>query len=36
MTSILKSGETGGFVEMTTTCARPEALSPDDARKLMG
>ena len=36
MTSILKSGETGGFVDMTTTCARPEALSPDDARKLMG
>lgn len=36
MTSILKSGETGEFVELTTTCERPAALSPSDARKLMG
>lgn len=35
MTSILKSGETGHFVEMTTTCDRPAAMSPDAARKLM-
>lgn len=36
MTSILKSGETGGFVEMTTTCERPAALLPEDALRLMG
>jgi predicted dehydrogenase len=36
MTSILKSGETGTFVDLTTTCERPAALSPDEARKLMG
>lgn len=36
MTSILKSGETGTFVELTTTCERPASLSPDEARKLMG
>jgi len=36
MTSILKSGETGNFVELTTTCERPAALSPDDALSLMG
>lgn len=36
MTSILKSGETGSFVEMTTTCERPAALTPDDALRLMG
>ncbi|SHF68275.1 Predicted dehydrogenase [Loktanella atrilutea] len=35
MTSILKSGETGQFVDMTTTCARPEALGPDAARALL-
>ena len=35
MTSILKSGETGEFVEMTTTCERPEALSPDQAQQLL-
>jgi len=34
MTSILKSGETGQFVEMTTTCTRPDALGPDAARAL--
>ena len=36
MTSILKSGETGNFVELTTTCERPAALSPGDALSLMG
>ncbi|MGR3290318.1 MAG: Gfo/Idh/MocA family protein, partial [Paracoccaceae bacterium] len=35
MTSILKSGETGEFVTLTTTCERPAALSPDQARELM-
>jgi len=35
MTSVLKSGETGGFVELSTTCERPEALGPDAARALM-
>ena len=35
MTSILKSGETGQFVELSTTCTRPEALSPEAARALM-
>ena len=36
MTSILKSGETGEFVTLTTTCDRPEALGPDAARQLIG
>lgn len=35
MASILKSGETGKFIDMTTTCERPAALSPDEARALM-
>jgi predicted dehydrogenase len=35
MTAILKSGDVGGFVDMSTTCERPEALSPADARALM-
>lgn len=35
MTSILKSGETGSFVQLSTTCTRPEALSPEAARALM-
>lgn len=35
MTAILKSGETREWVTMTTTCTRPEALSPDEARALM-
>jgi len=35
MTSILKSGETGAFVDLNTTCARPAALTPDDARTLL-
>ena len=35
MTAILASGETGGFVTMTTTCTRPEALSPAQAQALL-
>ncbi len=34
MTAILRSGETGRFEEMQTSCERPAALSPDDARAL--
>ena len=35
MTSILKSGAEKRFVEMTTTCDRPAALSPSEARALL-
>ncbi len=35
MASILKSGETGSFVELRTTCTRPEPLGPDAARALL-
>lgn len=35
MTGILKSGETGAFVGMTTTCDRPAPLGPDEARELL-
>ena len=35
MTGILKSGETGQFVTLTTTCTRPEALGPEAARALL-
>lgn len=35
MTGILKSGETGKFVAMTTTCERPAALGPKDAKALL-
>ncbi|MGI9401964.1 MAG: Gfo/Idh/MocA family protein [Rhizobiaceae bacterium] len=35
MTGILKSGEIGGFVEMTTSCERPAALSATEARALL-
>ena len=35
MTSILKAGEQRRFVDMTTTCARPAALSPAEARSLL-
>ena len=34
MTSILKSGETGSFVDTTTTCDRPEPFTPEAARAL--
>ncbi|CAN1563973.1 MviM Predicted dehydrogenases and related proteins [Paracoccaceae bacterium] len=35
MMACLKSGETGEFVTLTTTCTRPAALSPEDARALL-
>ena len=35
MTSILKSGETGQFITLSTTCTRPEALGPEAARALL-
>ena len=35
MTACLKSGETGQFVTLTTTCTRPAALSPSEARALL-
>ena len=35
MTSVLKSGELGQFVTLTTRCDRPAALSPDQARALL-
>lgn len=35
MTGVLKAGEAGAWVEMTTTCDRPAPLGPDDARALL-
>jgi predicted dehydrogenase len=35
MTSILASGETGKFINMKTTCTRPKALGPNEARALL-
>lgn len=35
MTAILRAGDEGRFIEMTTTCTRPEALGPDAARALL-
>ena len=35
MTAILRSGEIGAFVEMRTTCTRPEPLDPEAARALL-
>jgi predicted dehydrogenase len=35
MTSILKSGETGQFVTLTTTCTRPAALGIAEAQALL-
>jgi predicted dehydrogenase len=35
MTSILKSGEMGAFVDLQTTCTRPASLGPDEARALL-
>jgi len=35
MTSILRSGETGEFVSLATTCDRPAALSPAEASALL-
>ena len=34
MTSIMKSGETGKFVALRSTCTRPRALGPKEARAL--
>lgn len=35
MTSILKAGETGQVITLSTTCERPAALGPDEARALL-
>jgi predicted dehydrogenase len=35
LTAIVKSGETGRFVDLKSTCTRPRPLSPADARALM-
>ncbi len=35
MTGILKSGESGRFVEMQTTCERPAALGIREAKALL-
>ncbi|WP_071799375.1 Gfo/Idh/MocA family protein [Natronohydrobacter thiooxidans] len=35
MTSILVAGETGQVLDLTTTCERPEALSPEAAQGLL-
>lgn len=35
MTSVLEAGESRQFVEMTTTCKRPEPLSPELAENLL-
>jgi predicted dehydrogenase len=35
MTSILKAGETGQVITLSTTCERPAALPPDAARALL-
>ena len=35
MTSILKSGETGSFVDIGTTCSRPAAFGAAEARALL-
>ena len=35
LTSIIISGETGTFIDLTTTCDRPAPLGPEDAQALM-
>jgi predicted dehydrogenase len=35
MTSILKSGDTGEFISMTTSCTQPAALGIEEARALL-
>jgi predicted dehydrogenase len=35
MTSILKAGETGQVITLSTTCERPASLGPDEARALL-
>lgn len=36
MTSVLKSGEEGRFIEMQTSCNRPAAVTPQEAANLLG
>ena len=36
MTAVLKSGETGEFVVLSTSCDRPAAVTPEDAQVLLG
>ena len=35
MTAILASGEVGKFIDLKTTCTRPKALGPEEARALL-
>lgn len=35
LTSILRAGESGSVIELSTTCERPAALGPDEARNLL-
>jgi hypothetical protein len=35
MTSLLRAGETGKVITLTTTCERPKALKPKDALALL-
>ena len=35
MTSVLRSGEEGAFVALSTTCDRPALLGPEEARSLL-
>ncbi len=35
MNGLLESGSTGNLVKLTTTCEKPAALSPEDARALL-
>ncbi|MEM1286251.1 MAG: Gfo/Idh/MocA family oxidoreductase [Pseudomonadota bacterium] len=35
MVSVIRSGETGEFVDITTRCERPAPLGPEDARTLL-
>lgn len=35
MSAAIESGETGSFIDLTTTCERPDLLGPDEARALM-
>lgn len=35
MTALLASGETGEVIELTTTCERPQALTPELAAKML-
>ena len=35
MTSIIKSGESGQFIDLTTTCDRPAPLGPNEAQALL-